>query len=98
MKPVTMMPFVYCGTRKCERNPLVLSYIKGVVYIFLTYVLCARHSAYLKIINTFASGRKLSKELKNDTEILVGQMILKLRIKAVRNIVSFNNSRTAWPT
>ena len=43
---------------------------------------------YVKIINTFlknnASGSKLSKELKNGIEILVGQAVFKLWIKTVK--------------
>ena len=45
-----------------------------------------------------ASLSKLSKELKNGTEILVGQAVFKLWIKTVRIMVMTNNSRIAWPT
>ena len=48
---------------------------------------------YLKIINNFfekinyASYKKLFKELKNGIEILVGQLVFKLQIKTVQNVV-----------
>ena len=70
-----------------------LSY-KGELYpsnLKLKAFLC-----YLKIINTFlenyASGSKLSKEVKNGTMILVGHEVCKLCIKTVKM------SRTAWCT
>ena len=43
----------------------------------------------------YASESKLSKELKNDIKILVGQALIELRIKTVKNLVLVNNSRTA---
>ena len=50
---------------------------------------------YVKIINTIlknnASGGKLSKELKNGIEILVGQAGSKLWIKTVKIMVLINN-------
>ena len=51
--------------------------------------------AYWKIIYT--SYSKLSKELTNGIESLVGQVVFKLWTKTVKNCVLINNSRTAWP-
>ena len=39
---------------------------------------------------------KLSKELKNDVEMLVDQAVFKLWIKTVLNVVWINNLKTAW--
>ena len=45
-----------------------------------------------------ASCSKLSKELENGNEILVGLADFKLWIKKGKIIVLINNSRTDWPT
>ena len=57
---------------------------------------------YLKIITIFlkmiyAFYSKLSKELKNGIEILVGQAVFKYGSN-IQNVVWVNNSWTAWPT
>ena len=42
--------------------------------------------------------KKLFKELKNGTEILVGHGLLNYRSKQSKCCFWINNSRTAWPT
>ena len=43
-----------------------------------------------------ASYSKLSKELKNGIEILVGQAVFKVMDQNSQKVVWINNSRTAW--
>ena len=46
----------------------------------------------------YESYKKLSKELKNGIEVLVGQAVFELQIKQSKCCFWINNSRTAWPT
>ena len=60
---------------------------------------------YLKITNIYLKNNicilkysKLSKELKNGIEILVGQTVFKLQIKTVIILFLINTKRTTWST
>ena len=55
---------------------------------------------HIKIIDIFLKHilSKLSEELKNDIQILIGQAVFKFRIKTLKNIVLINSSKTADST